>query len=184
MDKGKGQISGADDESFIEVKRKKLDSNYGGNKHFKPVSVKQKTQYRPKAKQSTARTCNSFKMALPVGTNKALNVDDPIIEEVAMTSKVTTTVASARALVDESILETDLVATRWNRNIPIKVNIFLWRLNLNKLPTRVNLERKGVVIGSSLCPLRHLDVETANHLFFNCELATSHVVERRYSDLC
>nr|GEW92005.1 hypothetical protein [Tanacetum cinerariifolium] len=80
-------------------------------------------------------------------------------------------VASARALVDESILETDLVATRWNRNIPIKVNIFLWRLNLNKLPTRVNLERKGVVIGSSLCPLCHLDVETANHLFFNCELA-------------
>nr|GFA02106.1 RNA-directed DNA polymerase, eukaryota, reverse transcriptase zinc-binding domain protein [Tanacetum cinerariifolium] len=81
------------------------------------------------------------------------------------------TVASARALVDESILETDLVATRWNRNIPIKVNIFLWRLNLNKLPTRVNLERKGVVIGSSLCPLCHLDVEMANHLFFNCELA-------------
>nr|GFA57884.1 RNA-directed DNA polymerase, eukaryota, reverse transcriptase zinc-binding domain protein [Tanacetum cinerariifolium] len=30
------------------------------------------------------------------------------------------TVASARALVDESILEKDLVATRWNRNIPIK----------------------------------------------------------------
>nr|GEZ54304.1 RNA-directed DNA polymerase, eukaryota, reverse transcriptase zinc-binding domain protein [Tanacetum cinerariifolium] len=36
------------------------------------------------------------------------------------------TVASARALVDESILEKDLVATRWNRNIPINVNIFLW----------------------------------------------------------
>nr|GEV94969.1 hypothetical protein [Tanacetum cinerariifolium] len=81
------------------------------------------------------------------------------------------TVASARALIDESILETDHVATRWNRNIPIKVNIFLWRLNLNKLPTRVNLERKGFVIGSSLCPLCHLDVKTANHLFFNCELA-------------
>nr|GEW98798.1 hypothetical protein [Tanacetum cinerariifolium] len=109
MDKGKGQISEADDESFIEVKRKKLDSNYGGNKHFKPVSVKPKTQYRPKANQSTVGTCNSFKMAPLAGTNKvstsscnkesprnkgngsfyvsnsfeALIVDDPIIDEVA-----------------------------------------------------------------------------------------------------
>nr|GEX67182.1 hypothetical protein [Tanacetum cinerariifolium] len=46
-------------------------------------------------------------------------------------------VASARTLVDDSILKTDLVATRWNRNIPIKVNVFLWRLNLNKLPSRI-----------------------------------------------
>ncbi|GJR17310.1 RNA-directed DNA polymerase, eukaryota, reverse transcriptase zinc-binding domain protein [Tanacetum coccineum] len=80
-------------------------------------------------------------------------------------------VASARSLVDDIILETDLVATRWNHNIPIKVNVFLWRLNLNKLPSRVNLERKGVEIGSILCPSYHFDVETVNHIFFNCELA-------------
>ncbi|GJW56982.1 hypothetical protein Tco_0103713 [Tanacetum coccineum] len=46
-------------------------------------------------------------------------------------------VASARSLVDDIILETDLVATRWNHNIPIKVNVFLWGLNLNKLPSRL-----------------------------------------------
>nr|GEY55309.1 RNA-directed DNA polymerase, eukaryota [Tanacetum cinerariifolium] len=80
-------------------------------------------------------------------------------------------VASTCTLVDDSILETDLVATRWNRNIPIKVNVFLLRLNLNKLPSRVNLERKGVEISSILCPSCHLDVETVNHIFFNCELA-------------
>nr|GEV12882.1 RNA-directed DNA polymerase, eukaryota, reverse transcriptase zinc-binding domain protein [Tanacetum cinerariifolium] len=45
-----------------------------------------------------------------------------------------------------------------------------WHPNYT-LPTRVNLERKGVVIGSSLCPLFHLDLKTANHLFFNYELA-------------
>ncbi|GJZ90329.1 RNA-directed DNA polymerase, eukaryota, reverse transcriptase zinc-binding domain protein [Tanacetum coccineum] len=44
-------------------------------------------------------------------------------------------VASARAFVDDTMLEADFVATRWNHTIPIK-----------------------------------LDVETVNHIFFNCEM--------------
>ncbi|GJU71003.1 retrovirus-related pol polyprotein from transposon TNT 1-94 [Tanacetum coccineum] len=47
-DKCKGQTSRADDEGFIEVKSKKSGGNSGG-KNFKPVSVKQKTLYHPKA---------------------------------------------------------------------------------------------------------------------------------------
>ncbi|GJY70965.1 hypothetical protein Tco_0474668 [Tanacetum coccineum] len=53
MDKGKGGSSGADDEGFVEVKKKKSSGNNGGNKNFKSVSVKQKPQYHPKAKQFT-----------------------------------------------------------------------------------------------------------------------------------
>ncbi|PWA52224.1 RNA-directed DNA polymerase, eukaryota [Artemisia annua] len=45
-------------------------------------------------------------------------------------------VASARILVDDRTLEAGLVASKWNRHIPINVNVFLWRLNLNKLPSR------------------------------------------------
>nr|GEU33893.1 RNA-directed DNA polymerase, eukaryota [Tanacetum cinerariifolium] len=45
-------------------------------------------------------------------------------------------VASVRTLVDDTTLEAGLVATRWIRNIPIK-----------------------------------LDVETVNHIFFNCDIA-------------
>ncbi|GJX36639.1 RNA-directed DNA polymerase, eukaryota, reverse transcriptase zinc-binding domain protein [Tanacetum coccineum] len=80
-------------------------------------------------------------------------------------------VAPARVLVDDTVLEVGLVATRWNRHIPIKVNVFLWRLNLNKLPYRVNLDRKGIEVGSLLCPTCQLDVETVNHIFFICEMA-------------
>ncbi|GJZ89382.1 hypothetical protein Tco_0661164 [Tanacetum coccineum] len=54
----------ADDEGLIEVKRKKSGGNYGGNKHIKTVLVKPKTQYEPKAKQSTAGTCNSVLVLL------------------------------------------------------------------------------------------------------------------------
>ena len=54
---------------------------------------------------------------------------------------------------------------------PIKVNVFLWRLSLNKLPSRVNLDRKGIDVGSILCPISQDDVELVNHTFFICERA-------------
>nr|GEX79669.1 SKP1-like protein 1B [Tanacetum cinerariifolium] len=80
-------------------------------------------------------------------------------------------VAPARNLVDALILDVDIVATRWNRLIPIKVIVFLWRLYLNKLLTKVNLDRKGMDIGSILCPACQSNVETVNHIFFNSDLA-------------
>ncbi|GJW98125.1 RNA-directed DNA polymerase, eukaryota, reverse transcriptase zinc-binding domain protein [Tanacetum coccineum] len=79
-------------------------------------------------------------------------------------------VASTRVLVDEKLLDSSLEATRWIRYIPIKVNVFLWRLNLNKLLSRVNLDRKGIEVSSLLCPTCQIDVETVNHIFFNCEM--------------
>ncbi|GJT96188.1 putative ribonuclease H-like domain-containing protein [Tanacetum coccineum] len=66
-DKGRGQTSGADNEGFIKVKKKKSGGINGGTKFF----VKPKTQYRPKAKQSTDGTSNSPKTTPLVGTNKA-----------------------------------------------------------------------------------------------------------------
>nr|GEX59205.1 hypothetical protein [Tanacetum cinerariifolium] len=68
---GQGQIPGADDEGFIKVKRKKSGGNNECNKHFKSVSVKPKTLYRSKAKQSTAWTASS------ASTNKFSNKESP-----------------------------------------------------------------------------------------------------------
>ncbi|GJS68653.1 RNA-directed DNA polymerase, eukaryota, reverse transcriptase zinc-binding domain protein [Tanacetum coccineum] len=80
-------------------------------------------------------------------------------------------VASVCNMVDSQILDVCLVATHWNRLIPIKVNVFLWRLKLNRLPSRVNLDRKGIDIGSIRCPKCLEDIETVNHIFFNCGMA-------------
>ncbi|GKA78770.1 hypothetical protein Tco_0785307 [Tanacetum coccineum] len=44
MDKGKGGSYGVDDRGFTEVKKKKSGGDNGGNKNFKPVSVKPKPQ--------------------------------------------------------------------------------------------------------------------------------------------
>ncbi|GKB99261.1 hypothetical protein Tco_0985398 [Tanacetum coccineum] len=53
VDKGMGGSSGADDNGFIKVKKKKSSGINGGTKQFKPVLVKPKTQYRLKVNQPT-----------------------------------------------------------------------------------------------------------------------------------
>ncbi|GKA99599.1 putative reverse transcriptase domain-containing protein [Tanacetum coccineum] len=91
---GKGQTSGADYEGFIEVKKRKPGGNNGGNKNFKPVSVKPKTRYQPKPKQSTEGVSNSLNTTNFVDMNNAsisaLNVESSIIKEIATCNKATT----------------------------------------------------------------------------------------------
>ncbi|GJY33132.1 ribonuclease H-like domain-containing protein [Tanacetum coccineum] len=41
------------------------------------------------------------------------------------------------------------VATRWIKTIPIKVNVFAWKLHLDRLPTRSNLLKRGIQVQSS-----------------------------------
>nr|GEU97092.1 RNA-directed DNA polymerase, eukaryota [Tanacetum cinerariifolium] len=74
-------------------------------------------------------------------------------------------------LIDSHIFDVSPNATRWNLNIPIKVNVFLWRLSLNKLPLRVNLDKKDIDVDTILCPICNDDVESVNHLFFTCDMA-------------
>nr|GEY35892.1 RNA-directed DNA polymerase, eukaryota, reverse transcriptase zinc-binding domain protein [Tanacetum cinerariifolium] len=79
--------------------------------------------------------------------------------------------AFVRQLVDSHILVTRNEATCWNRSLPIKVNVFLWRLKRNNLSSRVNLDRRGIEISSLLCPLCLGDFEMVNHSLFNCDMA-------------
>ncbi|GJX11961.1 RNA-directed DNA polymerase, eukaryota [Tanacetum coccineum] len=76
-----------------------------------------------------------------------------------------------RNLLDEFFLPRADVPTRWVKNIPIKVNIFAWKLALDRLPTRANLVQRNVVTESQSCPLCDAILEDTSHLFFNCSLA-------------
>ncbi|GJY27378.1 retrovirus-related pol polyprotein from transposon TNT 1-94 [Tanacetum coccineum] len=112
VDKGKGGSFGADNESFVEVKKKKSGGNKEGTKNFKPVSIKQKTQYHHKVNQSTegnngkknvSTSGNSSNMANMTDAStsgngtfslsnsfKVLNVDDPANVEVESSNKAST----------------------------------------------------------------------------------------------
>nr|GEX60712.1 RNA-directed DNA polymerase, eukaryota, reverse transcriptase zinc-binding domain protein [Tanacetum cinerariifolium]GEX61861.1 RNA-directed DNA polymerase, eukaryota, reverse transcriptase zinc-binding domain protein [Tanacetum cinerariifolium] len=80
-------------------------------------------------------------------------------------------VASACKHIDVHILPCGLSTTRWNRGIPINVNIFMWRLKLDKLPTLANLVQNGIDINSLLCPMCDNYVKNVDHLIFSCEMA-------------
>ncbi|KAJ9549100.1 hypothetical protein OSB04_021643, partial [Centaurea solstitialis] len=60
----------------------------------------------------------------------------------------------------------------WNPLIPIKVNIFTWRLLKEAVPTRFNLSRRGIAIQSLACVLCGEGTETLDHCFFSCPLAS------------
>ncbi|GJZ21190.1 RNA-directed DNA polymerase, eukaryota, partial [Tanacetum coccineum] len=80
-------------------------------------------------------------------------------------------VKDARDLVDEVLLPKENVAMRWIKTIPIKVNVFAWKLHLDRLPTRSNLLKRGIQVQSSLCPICNVLQEDTSHLFFSCDVA-------------
>ncbi|GJS28527.1 RNA-directed DNA polymerase, eukaryota [Tanacetum coccineum] len=80
-------------------------------------------------------------------------------------------VKSTREFIDDSMLPKTDVPTRWVKSIPIKINIFAWRVSLDKLPTRLNLSLRGLDIPSIICPLCSIAVESTSHLLFSCQLA-------------
>ncbi|GJR08480.1 RNA-directed DNA polymerase, eukaryota [Tanacetum coccineum] len=62
-------------------------------------------------------------------------------------------ITSARRLINNYLLPKGDVQTRWVKVVPIKINVFAWRVRLEKLPTRLNLSFRGVEISSIMCPL-------------------------------
>ncbi|KAL5127649.1 putative ribonuclease H protein [Glycine soja] len=56
----------------------------------------------------------------------------------------------------------------WKLKIPTKAAMFAWRLIRDRLPTRMNLRRRQVLVNDSMCPLCGLQEEEAAHLFFSC----------------
>nr|GEV86585.1 RNA-directed DNA polymerase, eukaryota [Tanacetum cinerariifolium] len=65
--------------------------------------------------------------------------------------KGTFTVKDARNLIDQKSLPS-LPSATWEKSIPRKVNIFIWRLSLDRLPHRLNLSLRGMVFRLSLVP--------------------------------
>ncbi|GJS10576.1 RNA-directed DNA polymerase, eukaryota [Tanacetum coccineum] len=80
-------------------------------------------------------------------------------------------VQSARSHIDDILLPTVSSSTRWVNVVPIKINIFAWKMSLDKLPTRLNLSLRGIEIPSIICPICSSAGESGSHLFFGCNMA-------------
>ncbi|KAJ9553570.1 hypothetical protein OSB04_017615 [Centaurea solstitialis] len=82
------------------------------------------------------------------------------------------TVASLRKAIDDMRLDRGDTPTLWNKIVPTKIRMLIWRARLDRLPTKVNLVKRGVAIDNVGCELCNLQDETGGHLFMDCILAT------------
>jgi hypothetical protein len=61
--------------------------------------------------------------------------------------------------------------TIWGMHVPNPVKMFLWRSCHNILPTKDNLQKKGIVLDSS-CIFCNYEQETAQHVLWDCPSAS------------
>ncbi|XP_071727356.1 uncharacterized protein [Rutidosis leptorrhynchoides] len=83
---------------------------------------------------------------------------------------VTRTLSS---LIDDPLLCNSIseIETMRNNLVPSKLRIFIWRIIHGRLPVRVELEKRGIDLGSTRCPTCDDDIETIEHAFISCKHA-------------
>nr|GEW25391.1 RNA-directed DNA polymerase, eukaryota, reverse transcriptase zinc-binding domain protein [Tanacetum cinerariifolium] len=80
-------------------------------------------------------------------------------------------VKEVRNFLDSLFLHSHFESTRWVKYILIKINVFAWRARRDYLPTRANLNHRGIILDSSTYPLCQPYEENINHVLCRCELA-------------
>ncbi|GKC86924.1 reverse transcriptase domain, reverse transcriptase zinc-binding domain protein [Tanacetum coccineum] len=88
-------------------------------------------------------------------------------------SSRTYVVSAMRKHIEESTLRSTTGETKWNNTLPIKVNIFAWRLALDRLPTRFNLDSRRVNLDLVRCTICDDAIEMTQHLFVDCTISKS-----------
>lgn len=87
--------------------------------------------------------------------------DCPDLWEFGLSNCKMFSVASIRRHIDKHILSSQDELVRWNKSPPIKINIHLRRLPMDRLPTRFKLDIHGVDLNSLRCPICDGAIETS-----------------------
>ncbi|GKD15488.1 RNA-directed DNA polymerase, eukaryota, partial [Tanacetum coccineum] len=82
-------------------------------------------------------------------------------------------VQATRSHIDNCLLSSLSPSSRWSKLIPRKVNVFIWWLILDRLPTRLNSSLRGIEISSIACPSCNADMESNDHVFFECDTTSN-----------
>lgn len=57
----------------------------------------------------------------------------------------------------------------WHKHVPLKVFIFLWRLFRDRLPTKANLAKHGIITATDrFCVAGCSHEDDVQHLFLSC----------------
>ncbi|XP_071731446.1 uncharacterized protein [Rutidosis leptorrhynchoides] len=67
--------------------------------------------------------------------------------------------------------QTSATMTLRNIFVPLKVELFIWRARLKRLPTMVELDKRGMDLGTVRCPVCDNGLETVEHSIILCNFA-------------
>ncbi|XP_058741729.1 uncharacterized protein LOC131614118 [Vicia villosa] len=72
-----------------------------------------------------------------------------------------------------NVVKVRALAHLWTIKVPSKILFFCWRFIHNRIATKENLVRRGILndVGDSLCVLCYSEEETLAHLFSDCEVS-------------
>ncbi|XP_071713984.1 uncharacterized protein [Rutidosis leptorrhynchoides] len=66
---------------------------------------------------------------------------------------------------------TDSMETLRNRLVPKKIEVFIWRARRGRIPVRLELDKRGIDLHSTRCPVCDGDLESVEHVLFLCRFA-------------
>ncbi|XP_022019238.1 uncharacterized protein LOC110919272 [Helianthus annuus] len=82
------------------------------------------------------------------------------------------TVKSAKILMSEGLMAGNLQIVDWRGWTPLKCKILAWRIGLDRIPTKMNLIKRGMALDSLDCPMCDAGQESTLHLFTGCIFST------------
>ncbi|XP_035831959.1 uncharacterized protein LOC118481001 [Helianthus annuus] len=59
----------------------------------------------------------------------------------------------------------------WSKWVPMKCNIFMWRAFLDRLPTKMALIRRNIMVDNHLCVWCESNEETVEHILTGCSIS-------------
>ena len=76
-------------------------------------------------------------------------------------------------------MENDVI---WLNLIPLKINCFIWRAIIGRIPTATALGRRGIRVIDNSCPWCNEGLDEANHCLIGCNFSTE--VLKKIMDWC
>ncbi|XP_071727185.1 uncharacterized protein [Rutidosis leptorrhynchoides] len=103
----------------------------------------------------------------------SITPDKPDSWRWALNSSGLFTTRKLTTLIDEKLLlgETNRIETLRNCLVPKKVEVFVWKARKRRIPTLIELDKRGIYLHSVRCPVCDDDVETVEHSLIFCKLA-------------
>ncbi|KAJ0788215.1 putative RNA-directed DNA polymerase [Helianthus annuus] len=81
-------------------------------------------------------------------------------------------VGSVKRMLDKNRDFSSRYVWEWSSWVPLKCNLFAWRAEMERIPTKVELRKRNVALEDDFCPMCGSDLESASHIFTACIFVT------------